>query len=837
MTSIENSNNDEPLNYDSAISSELLDDEISFIKENEELLKNNKQKSNKTSTKLNKTKLKKVEELSKDNNSLNAKAENNNEDETFKNNNNDKKNEEIKDCVNDKSLENTIINENNTEEESEINNARNYNKLNYNNNENDENIIIDCLPQIPLVINSTQGNDISKFLCWNLSGCLILRKNPEFANNLSTIECFFNDLTNKNKILFNEYDNVFCGAINNLGIVIVSNEKSELLNLDNDNEDKNNINNTAIFQKEDFNINNNNKSNMITIKFKPADRYSILKEWKINIKDISIKSNDIFNNIIFANHPNPNYIENIINRDIDAANNTNINFNSSESIENLCMGHNFIAFYTDNLNINIYSLSGICKSILSIPHHLIAMTAYKTFLVYVYQVSPPVYGIQNLKFKILNVNDIDNNIDFIYEGDVALTPYSYLSWFGFSEEGRLYLYDSSRKLRCFSFNKGNNWLPVEILNKSSCVYNNMWIVGIDDDVIYYTELKPNSIEPNVDPRPSTMYLKIKLLSDCYFKASMNNEIINKISYKNSNFNFKNINSSINSYNLFTKNQEINNLEVINSHNILDTVVSKNTYNLKFKDMNKINIAKYYSLYNSNYNEDYFDNPDKIKQDNEKLINMKKENDKVVLELMKDSILIDRFDQTIDLFEFLFLNKSKELSINLANKLNKYDLSKILESKYNDFIKRKEIENKKEINNLSTIDSSNIVIKNKISSSIPSTNKACLQDFQIKINTNTNDNNLIIKNKLVTNSVKNAKTTDNKENIVKDVPEEFLSNIFTKKSISFPTKNKQSLTHNIIDDFANSKNIDDKENNSINNDNDFRLGQKRSLGQLIKKINV
>ena len=323
-----------------AMTDELLDDEKSLLRENAELLENDDfEESNK---KLKKNKLRKAKYLESNeketkkskeseetklesNNSTSLNQKDNNNDSNINNleNNNNKVNKTANDkkqnlsdkeetkletiketeekVKNDIGEDQEIDNDSESKEEEEKANnddedeeSSKVNKNNYHNLkdlENDLNTVIDCLPQVPFICNSTQGNEISKFLCWNLSGSVILRKNSDTNSSLSTIECFFSDITHKNKVLFNEYNTVYCGALNELGLVIITNEKSEILSSLSE-ADQDNIN-KPIFQKEDFNKIADDKSNMITIKFIPVNRYSVLKEWKLNLHDISIKSNNI----------------------------------------------------------------------------------------------------------------------------------------------------------------------------------------------------------------------------------------------------------------------------------------------------------------------------------------------------------------------------------------------------------------------------------------------------------------------------------------------------------------------------------------------------------------
>jgi hypothetical protein len=54
----------------------------------------------------------------------------------------------------------------------------------------------------------------------------------------------------------------------------------------------------------------------------------------------------------------------------------------------------------------------------------------------VYHSATPLFGSQTLNVKIL---DSDNSFNVIFQGELPLSPYSTLTWFGFSE-GNINIY-------------------------------------------------------------------------------------------------------------------------------------------------------------------------------------------------------------------------------------------------------------------------------------------------------------------------------------------------------------------------------------------------------------
>jgi hypothetical protein len=66
----------------------------------------------------------------------------------------------------------------------------------------------------------------------------------------------------------------------------------------------------------------------------------------------------------------------------------------------------------------------------SVPNQVICMAGYENLLAYVYTVSPPLFGTQNFRYKIIDVN---NNFEDVVDDQLPISPFSTLNWFGFSE--------------------------------------------------------------------------------------------------------------------------------------------------------------------------------------------------------------------------------------------------------------------------------------------------------------------------------------------------------------------------------------------------------------------
>jgi hypothetical protein len=61
---------------------------------------------------------------------------------------------------------------------------------------------------------------------------------------------------------------------------------------------------------------------------------------------------------------------------------------------------------------------------------VLSMTGYENLLAIIYHTGPPLYGNQNLRFRLLDAN---KNFDEIFDGILPLSPFSKLQNFCFSE--------------------------------------------------------------------------------------------------------------------------------------------------------------------------------------------------------------------------------------------------------------------------------------------------------------------------------------------------------------------------------------------------------------------
>lgn len=111
----------------------------------------------------------------------------------------------------------------------------------------------------------------------------------------------------------------------------------------------------------------------------------------------------------------------------------------------------------------IYDLAGNFMSSISFDRKFVAMAAYEDILAFAYIDSVPMFGCQNIRMNIWNINGVVESMESIC---VSLRPSSVVKAFGFSEEGLLYCQDSHDWIRVFNM-QAKKW--VDIFNPQQTV--------------------------------------------------------------------------------------------------------------------------------------------------------------------------------------------------------------------------------------------------------------------------------------------------------------------------------------------------------------------------------
>lgn len=106
------------------------------------------------------------------------------------------------------------------------------------------------------------------------------------------------------------------------------------------------------------------------------------------------------------------------------------------------------------------------------------MTGYENQLAVFYHAGPPIYGMQAIKVKVIDMND--KSYKTLFDVDCPVSCNSTLVWVGYSEDGQLFSYDSEGVLRAFNF-QNNQWSPmIDFKLKFPDTFQNIWITGISD---------------------------------------------------------------------------------------------------------------------------------------------------------------------------------------------------------------------------------------------------------------------------------------------------------------------------------------------------------------------
>lgn len=290
--------------------------------------------------------------------------------------------------------------------------------------------IIDCLPQEPFISGSTSNTNLSRYLCWNLVGAVT----SIYESSLRTIDISYADITNKKKITFIDTHEFSLAAMNHCGVFLASRVEEE--------------ENIDEYEKDD----------------KKESCYLEFKSSSINALCGNIKIKD-----------------------------WGMNLPSHEMPICLAIGAEWCAVYTDFGYLRCFTLNGT-QSMVMCFNHVISMTGYENHLAMVYHSSPPLFGTQTIRLKILDSNKFYNEI---YDGVLPLTNYSTLQWFGYSDEGILLTYDTDKVIRGFLYGTCNNWIPlIDLKNHYENTNINFWFLGVQDEEIYGIELKgSNNSEP------------------------------------------------------------------------------------------------------------------------------------------------------------------------------------------------------------------------------------------------------------------------------------------------------------------------------------------------------
>ncbi|GAA0156858.1 chromatin/chromatin-binding, or -regulatory protein [Lithospermum erythrorhizon] len=195
-----------------------------------------------------------------------------------------------------------------------------------------------------------------------------------------------------------------------------------------------------------------------------------------------------------------------------------------EEVRAVALGSSWVAAVT-NLNLlRIFSGGGLQRHIISLDGPVVTAAGFNDLLAVITHVSSPLpSNEQVLEFRVFNIHEGTQPI----RGLLPLTPGSHLSWFGYTEEGRLSSFDSKGILRVFMNQFGGSWLPLFSARKAKKSDENYWVVGLSSTKLFSVMCKSPDIFPQATPKPvlTLLDLSFPLAASDLGAESLENEFM------------------------------------------------------------------------------------------------------------------------------------------------------------------------------------------------------------------------------------------------------------------------------------------------------------------------
>lgn len=190
---------------------------------------------------------------------------------------------------------------------------------------------------------------------------------------------------------------------------------------------------------------------------------------------------------------------------LDNSKEWNIDMLKKEYIKCVCTSRTLIACCTSRKFLRIFGLAGTQKEIICLSGTPICVSAYDNTIFVAYNLSNCSTG--------YSIYYTDNTREAEH-GILPLSENAKIEWFGFSDEGNPYAYDSNGYLysKCWSVSKTRVWSVVSNLRSTlSHKSDNYWIVGIAErNHMIKSVLCRASRYPQVLPRPTLTTLQFTL---------------------------------------------------------------------------------------------------------------------------------------------------------------------------------------------------------------------------------------------------------------------------------------------------------------------------------------
>ncbi|XP_020102596.1 WD repeat and HMG-box DNA-binding protein 1 [Ananas comosus] len=196
-----------------------------------------------------------------------------------------------------------------------------------------------------------------------------------------------------------------------------------------------------------------------------------------------------------------------------------------EEVKAVALGTGWVAAVTSLNFLRIFTEGGLQRHILSVTGPVVTAAGFRDLLAVVTHASDCLpSGDQMLKVKVFNISKGTQSVNC----RLPLTPCSSLTWFGFSEEGRLSSYDSKGVLRVFCDQFGGSWLPLfSSIKARKSEDESHWVVGLNSSKLFCIVCKSPDTYPSVMPKPLLTILDLSspLASSDLGAADLENEFI------------------------------------------------------------------------------------------------------------------------------------------------------------------------------------------------------------------------------------------------------------------------------------------------------------------------
>lgn len=197
-----------------------------------------------------------------------------------------------------------------------------------------------------------------------------------------------------------------------------------------------------------------------------------------------------------------------------------------EEVKAVALGSGWVAAVTSLNFLRIFTEGGLQKHVLSLDGPVVTASGFKDELAVVTHVSDCLpSNEQMLESRVFNVSNGTQSL----RSRLPLTPGSYLTWFGFSEEGQLSSYDSKDVLRVSTSQYGGSWLPLFSASRGKKSGESYWVVGLNSSKLFCVVCKDPDLYPQVMPKPilTLLNLSFPLASSDLGADTLENEFMLK----------------------------------------------------------------------------------------------------------------------------------------------------------------------------------------------------------------------------------------------------------------------------------------------------------------------